>query len=107
MSEDDLPTRIERAARAIDPDAFTEPYKPGDLDARIDAEGLAEVAVRAAFPELFADPPSHWLAPMELGDGFAWSALAHDIFHERTPDESWRSVRDEFLSQSRRGSKLL
>jgi hypothetical protein len=61
-----LEERIEAAADAI----FETRYNDGP------ALDLARDAIRAAFPELFTDPPTAWIAPWEA-DGVMAIAGAH------------------------------
>lgn len=61
-----LEERIGVAARAIKDfcDGYLE-HIGAIADPRSFQHFYAEAALRAAFPELFSDPPSHWLAPWE------------------------------------------
>lgn len=66
----DMRARIERAAREALYGRYQREWDAEPFDELSDAEksqwiSEAEAALRAAFPELFADPPTHWLAPTE------------------------------------------
>lgn len=71
----DMKARIEKAARAINPGAWAELSPRASLAAKARRQTsrkaslrYAEAALRAALPQLFTDPPSHWIAPMEATD---------------------------------------
>ena len=99
-------TRIERAARAMyaglfHPDMDT---MPGIRD-RLQAEAFREVkrGLVAAYPELHADPTTHWIAPVEATGtmlGEAWT-VPRRIFEEE-PDYSdlYRAMRDAYLKET-------
>jgi hypothetical protein len=56
--------RIEAAARAHNPFAFEEMEGEPGSTAREEARREANALIRAAFPELFTDPPTAWIAPI-------------------------------------------
>ncbi len=55
----------------------------------------AQTVLRAAFPELFTDPPTAWIAPWEADEGMAKQS---QFF---TPHENYRAMRDHHLSQGK------
>ena len=77
------------------------------------AYGLA--ALRHAFPELFTDPPTAWIAPWELDDRLAEIAsngvsLCHSLepgegFDENPGVGAFEAVRDSFIPLSKIGGK--
>lgn len=59
---------------------------------------LAETMLRAAFPELFTDPPTAWLAPWDLTSSISGSLSVVKGDHvESTNEEIWARLRDEYL----------
>lgn len=96
------PDRIERAARALARADFPD-YGEDELAVFWAASGRYRTAQRkaaravlaAAYPEIHANPPSHWLAPWEatikMGDVEWWTM-------ERSGDV-WRVWRDSYLSE--------
>jgi len=81
-----LEERIEAAARAISGlDRRDWPAVPEGHRAK------AFMALRAAFPELFTDPPTHWLAPVEATERMKTLAEVSPV--------GWREARDAYLNR--------
>lgn len=107
-----LKERITAGARALDADAFDRPegHERGKCPDCDDQEDLAVLrsmrVVQAAFPELFTDPPSAWVAPWEATEAML-DAGTEDMGMEamlgaadakfRT-DGSYMAMRDSHLS---------
>ena len=61
-----LDERIEKAARGpMDFYQGSDRWEKADQVEKVTHRRVAEVALRAAFPELFASPPTHKIAPVE------------------------------------------
>ena len=55
---------------------------------------IARDALEAAFPELFADPPTGWIAPWHL-DVVMWTAAP-----DYPTKADWEAMRDNWLSRT-------
>ena len=92
MISPDLNSRIEAAARAFIPRAFEHDDDVAlvvQAGARLDAERV----IRAAFRELFTDPPSAWLAPWEVSE-----SMANEMECQFSTEAQWEAARDAHLN---------
>ena len=79
--------RIERAARAAEDTAV---ISMGDYEV-MNWRAVVRAALTAAYPELFSDPPTAWIAPMDITGGpiaewidqFDWQAMRSAHFKEQ------------------------
>ena len=85
-----LEERIELAARALD---------SGEEWGDPNADGKAQSALRAAFPELFSTPPTAWLAPMEATDVMLDRAnMDIGMLEDEVTADLYRAMRDAHLN---------
>ena len=81
-----------------------------DLDVEV-ANGRMRRALEVGFPELFSDPPTHWLAPMEATEGmreavaygsyttfsYGGDTNSFDYFSADNASEVFADMRDAYL----------
>lgn len=99
-----LEERIEAAARALFEKLFRSAERLdgnhiwSQADERIKDGMRAEARVvgEAFAPELFASPPTHWIAPMTPTPEIA---EALDYVEYGNPERSWRLMRDAYLNR--------
>jgi len=100
--------RIEAAAKAMRPFWFGQTYDlhgsqevmlsnyPGmTAEYQKRARSDAAIAIEAAFPELFTDPPTAWIAPWEATPGMIdayWNAT-----HAITTADNYAAMRDAHI----------
>lgn len=70
MNKDELERRVDAATSAAN----------DILDDEFLVDSEMEHVLKAAFPELFTDPPSMWLAPMEATDRMAYQGEGYSDF---------------------------
>lgn len=104
----DLTERVERACAAMRGEAaWAERTASHGMMANIDRAAVLD-GLRAAFPELFANPPTHWLAPVEVTP-----AMEDAVDAERDPyatdsyvlpSTAWAAFRNAYLSRKPGGA---
>ena len=96
-------TRIERAARAMHGSmSFIKPEAWGDAWAEVDEvdrqayRDSVLAILRAAEPELYQEPPTHWRAPVEATE----KILDVIFFADGAVERLWPRLRDAHLKDS-------
>lgn len=93
-----------------------------DLEARIEAAACQMIAgdaatiedaqeiLRAAFPELFTDPPTAWLAPWEMTEQMMGVIGDVDLLDrkikicgEDISEQMWPDIRNDYLAKQSEG----
>lgn len=88
--------RIEAAAKAMVKLCTGRLASTSRLPTRIEE---AQAALRAAFPELFSSPPTHWLAPWEASDEMIEASYRDDFPREPASiGEKWVLMRTAHLN---------